>query len=61
MVKCPNCGSTAQVKLIQEYWSKISHSTCKHYACGCGCVFQIENWTNGTIHGYWQIKEKKGE
>lgn len=61
MIKCPNCGSTAQVKLLKEYWSKIGQSTCKHYACGCGCAFQTEKWIDGTVHGYWQIKEKKGE
>ena len=31
MIKCPNCGSTAQVK--QE-----SGNT---YSCGCGCWFTV--------------------
>lgn len=33
MIKCPNCGSTAQVRVICG----------GHYKCGCGQVFKIEN------------------
>lgn len=57
MIKCPNCGSAAQVKLIKEYWSNIAQSECKHYICGCGCDFQTEKWTNGIVHGYWCKQE----
>lgn len=31
MVKCPNCGSTAQPK----------HQGGGTYACGCGCWFTV--------------------
>ena len=35
MVKCPNCGSTAQVKSM---WSNNSNTMSNHeYICGCGC------------------------
>ena len=60
MIKCPNCGSTAQVHLIKEYWSKISQSSNKHYNCGCGCVFYIEKMSNGIINGGWQVLPKEG-
>jgi hypothetical protein len=60
MIKCPNCGSTAQVRLIKEYWSKMSQSSNKHYNCGCGCVFYIEKMSNGIINGGWQVLPKEG-
>lgn len=56
LIKCPNCGSTAQVKILKEYWSTIAQSTCKHYICGCGCTFQTEK-QNNVIHGHWQMRE----
>lgn len=35
MTKCPNCGSTAQVKSM---WTNNSNSISSHeYICGCGC------------------------
>lgn len=35
MVKCPNCGSTAQVKSM---WGNNSNTMSNHeYICGCGC------------------------
>lgn len=35
MIKCPNCGSTAQVKSM---WSNNSNTMSNHeYICGCGC------------------------
>ena len=43
MVKCPNCGSTAQVKInkpILSIDSKYVNTTCK---CGCGCLFTLEH------------------
>lgn len=34
-IKCPNCGSTAQVKSM---WSNNSNTMSNHeYICGCGC------------------------
>ena len=41
MVKCPLCGSTAQVKLNSTYhFSGVRTAGLnEHYKCGCGCVF----------------------
>ena len=57
MIKCPNCGSTAQVNTIKRYWSKMSQSEFIHCDCGCGCIFTIEKMACGIINGRWQIKE----
>lgn len=61
MIKCPNCGSTAQVKIEKQYYSKMSNSQYTHYLCGCGCVFTIEKMACGITNGRWQIKEKRDE
>ena len=36
MIKCPNCGSTAQMTLLWTDHYTFSHSTEK-WECGCGC------------------------
>ena len=39
MIKCPNCGSTAQTTLMDRYHydeGKIA----EEYECGCGCYFE---------------------
>ena len=47
MIKCPNCGSTAQITLIacdnlgDDYTARL-HEVYQHYECGCGCSFYIE-------------------
>ena len=41
MIKCPNCGSTAQVELL---WHDNYNRTDYHeydYRCGCGCEFEV--------------------
>jgi hypothetical protein len=41
MIKCPNCGSTAQVELM---WHDNYDQTDYHeyeYECGCGCLFEV--------------------
>lgn len=44
--KCPNCGSTAQVRLVDV--RKLISNTNGHffqrevYECGCGCAFQLK-------------------
>ena len=58
MIKCPNCGSTAQVKVIKKYWSHMCDSEFIHCSCGCGCVFTIEKMSNGIINGRWQVNAK---
>ena len=44
MIKCPNCGSTAQPELIttdyiEDGWTINRIAT---YQCGCGCQFETE-------------------
>ena len=39
MDKCPNCGSTAQIKLAYEEMTSISLS--RTYKCGCGASVTI--------------------
>ena len=43
MVKCPNCGSTAQV--VYDGHDNVYCATEGHthsYHCGCGCEFEVE-------------------
>lgn len=61
MIKCPYCGSTAQVKVIGKYFSKMCQSDITEYQCGCGCFFEIEKMPNGIINGKWQVREKEDE
>ena len=37
MVKCPNCGSTAQMKLLWTDYHTFSHAKEIWECCGCGC------------------------
>lgn len=41
MIKCPWCGSSAQVKLITTHESGVKEHAyiTQRYECGCGCVF----------------------
>ena len=50
MIKCPNCGSTAQPKQIdrQEYeLSCYTIEVVRTYKCGCGKVFTEKEYQNG--------------
>ena len=50
MIKCPNCGSTAQVKSM---WGNNSNTMSNHeYICGCGChwVDRYEFFRRDVIH-----------
>lgn len=40
MVKCPNCGSTAQVRKYKEIVSADRTEIKEFYSCGCGCWFK---------------------
>ena len=37
MIKCPNCGSTAQVKFLWTDHHTFSHSMEAWECCECGC------------------------
>lgn len=40
MIKCPNCGSTAQI--VCEWHDKnFYHDFKAEYSCGCGCTFEV--------------------
>ena len=60
MIKCPNCGSTAQIKLVCE--PKITAqgmSLVEEFACGCGTHITIEY--RRTAGGYWRHYADKRE
>ena len=41
MIKCPNCGSTAQVELMwHDNYSRTDYHEYE-YECGCGCEFIV--------------------
>ena len=41
-IKCPNCGSTAQVEMVWESCSDGRYSRLERdYVCGCGCEFTV--------------------
>ena len=39
MNRCPNCGSTAQVRLVWQDLGLLFQQHCKKFKCGCGCRF----------------------
>lgn len=44
MIKCPNCGSSAQPKLVANeyhYTIKNKMEVVHRYKCGCGCKYKI--------------------
>lgn len=57
MIKCPRCGSTAQVK------SNSTPIICKNtdhlvegFHCGCGCWWEVEYVRNE--RGYWEYYDE---
>ena len=36
MIKCPNCGGTAQMKLLWTDYHTFAHAK-EVWECGCGC------------------------
>jgi hypothetical protein len=43
MVRCPNCGSTAQVRELTPFFDYQGHYVDAKYVCGCGVYFDTEN------------------
>jgi hypothetical protein len=39
MTKCPNCGSTAQVRLVWQDEDMLLNYHFREFKCGCGCRF----------------------
>ena len=58
MVKCPNCGSTAQVE-FDDYIDDFCGTIQAHYSCGCGCHFHISHYASEDISIDSLKKEKK--
>ena len=51
-IKCPNCGSTAQVALAWRDTDNYSTTETREYICGCGCYFEVDfEATNTKILG----------
>ena len=59
MVKCPNCGSTAQVRETFSNFSTSLNAMCRAYKCGCGCLFHIRTYPDGRTYGEWRIKQNE--
>ena len=61
-MKCPNCGSTAQVR-IDDYetyvWRDVV-SVYLNYKCGCGCLFTSRLEVNRDEEKFLGEIEKEG-
>lgn len=58
-IKCPNCGSTAQVKETFSNYSTSLNAQCNSYKCGCGCLFSKREYPDGRIYGEWHTSKRK--
>ena len=57
MIKCPRCGSTAQVKSNgNPIISKNTDHLIEGFHCGCGCWWEVEYVRNG--RGYWEYYDE---
>ena len=61
MIKCPNCGSTAQVKMGKPTLSREKFYIILPCECGCGCRFDpyydVEDFCLSVTH--YADKEKR--
>lgn len=39
-IRCPNCGSSAQVKVVWHDKNFYFSEVVADYTCGCGCNFE---------------------
>ena len=46
MIKCVNCGSSAQLRVVKTDYNEDGWtiSVVRHYECGCGAHFTGESW-----------------
>ena len=61
LIKCPYCGSTAQVKRELAVPSESPNGAVLsvHYKCGCGCHFAKHfEWTDTEILWIEDIRKK---
>ena len=56
MIKCPNCGSTAQVE-FDDYIDDFCGSIQAHYYCGCGAKFHITHYASDAVYIDELLKE----
>ena len=69
MNKCPNCGSTAQVRPVNTTTGVSWSGTIQNnfYRCGCGCAFRHSIYFDADKKSWYetivQLKQnhKKGE
>ena len=50
MIKCPNCGSTAQIrlqKIEEQEMNCYTIEVIRTYKCGCGEVFIAKEYKDG--------------
>lgn len=61
-MKCPNCGSTAQVRIddYETYVGRDVVSVYLNYKCGCGCLFTSRLEINRNEEKFLGEIEKKG-
>ena len=57
MMKCPHCGSTAQVKSLGNPTPYKYDNTIltEGFTCGCDCVWEVEYERNS--EGFWQKRQ----
>ena len=36
---CPNCGSSAQIRIVWRDDEEYTNTLYREYVCGCGCHF----------------------
>jgi hypothetical protein len=54
MIKCPHCGSTAQVKSNgNPHINTNTKFLVEGFYCGCGCEWEVEYERNE--NGYWEV------
>ena len=58
MTRCPNCGSSAQLKVIATEYNEDGWDieVVRTYKCGCGQMFTGTNYFH--CHEYCEIVEK---
>ena len=60
MIKCPHCGSSAQVKLSPiASLSRNQQYLTLGCECGCGCNFTVDYNTNNYEEAHIEYIEKK--
>lgn len=46
---CPNCGSSAQVRIVWRDDDEYTNTLYREYECGCGCHFTAVYECTGKI------------